>query len=381
MSCDFIALANAGVQGLRPYQAGKPIEELERELGLKDVVKLASNENPLGPSPKAVAVAQAAVEGVHLYPDSNGFELKKALAANTGLSLEQITLGNGSNDVLDLIARVFLEPGKSAVYSEHAFVVYPIAVQACGARAIVTPAKDWGHDLDAMAAAIEDDTRVVFIANPNNPTGTWLSEQAIRAFMAKVPENVVVVLDEAYTEYVEEGDYPDGVELLADYPNMIVTRTFSKAYGLAGLRVGYGLSSASLADLLNRVRGPFNVNNLALACATASLADADYLQRARSVNRDGLAQVAAGLEVLGLPFIPSVGNFISFETHDVGGAAEGVVDAGKVYQALLERAVIVRPVGVYKMPNYLRVSIGLAEENERFLAALPEAMAAARSAS
>ena len=273
--------------------------------------------------------------------------------------------------MLDLIARAYLEPGKSAVYSAHAFVVYPIAVQACGARAIVTPAKNWGHDLEAMAAAIESDTRVVFVANPNNPTGTWLTKSEIHQFMAKVPSDVVVVLDEAYTEYVTEAEYPDGVALLAEYPNLIVTRTFSKAYGLAGSRVGYSISSAQIADVLNRVRGPFNVNLLAMAAATAALSDQVYLETAREVNSAGMAQLEAGLAELNIPFIPSVGNFISFESP---------VDAAALYDSLLRRAVIVRPVGVYNMPNYLRVSIGLEEENSKFLEQLPLAIADVQAA-
>ncbi|WP_372763902.1 histidinol-phosphate transaminase [Litorivivens sp.] len=372
MSCDYIALANAGVQALQPYQAGKPIEELERELGLKDVVKLASNENPLGASDLALQACRKAAQGMYLYPDSSGFELKNKLAARFNVSPQQITLGNGSNDVLDLIARVFLSPGTSAVYSQHAFVVYPIAVQACGARAIVTPAKDWGHDLDVMAAAIEDDTRVVFIANPNNPTGTWLKKTELEAFLAKVPENVVVVLDEAYTEYVDEPEYPNGLDYLAGYPNVIVTRTFSKAFGLAGLRVGYAVSSAQICDLLNRVRAPFNVSTQALAAAVAVLDDTDYLQKSCEVNAAGLKQLGEGFDRLGLEWIPSVGNFISFRTAK-GGAP---VDAAKVYQGLLHSGVIVRPVGVYGMPNFLRVSVGLESENARFLEALPNVLEA-----
>lgn len=367
MSCDFPALANSGIQALSPYQPGKPIEELERELGLSNVVKLASNENPLGPSERAVAACRTAAAGVHLYPDSSGFELKNRLAEKHGVAVNQITLGNGSNDVLDLIARVFLEPGKSAVFSRHAFVVYPIAVQACGGRAIVTPARDWGHDLDAMLAAIEDDTRVVFIANPNNPTGTWIGRAALEAFLAAVPEQVIVVLDEAYTEYVEEADYPNGLDYLARFPNLIVTRTFSKAYGLAGLRVGYSLSSASVCDLLNRVRAPFNVTSPALAAAVAVLDDADYLARSRAVNSAGLKQLASGFDQLGLNWIPSVANFI---------AVEMPVDAVAVYQGLLREGVIVRPVGVYDMPDFLRVSVGLEAENARLLEALPKVLGA-----
>jgi histidinol-phosphate aminotransferase len=365
VSCDAFSLANAGVRGLQPYQPGKPIEELQRELGLSDIVKLASNENPLGPSPLALAAAEKALQDLHLYPDASGFELKKKLAAKLAVKEHQFTLGNGSNDVLDLIARTFLGPGCSAVFSQHAFIVYPIAVQAVGARAIVTPAKDWGHDLDAMAAAIEEDTGVVFIANPNNPTGNYLNRTSMDAFLAKVPDRVMVVLDEAYVEFAGAADFPDGLTYLKKYPNVIVTRTFSKAYGLAGLRVGYGVSSLAVADLLNRVRAPFNVSMPALAAAVAVLDDEDYLQQSQQVNRDGMVQICVGLTELSLEFIPSLGNFIAFELPS---------DAMPVYQALLREGVIVRPVGVYQMPNHLRVSIGLAEENSRFLVALKKVL-------
>ncbi|GAA4089694.1 histidinol-phosphate transaminase [Zhongshania borealis] len=365
MSCDVFALANAGVRGLQPYQPGKPIEELQRELGLSDVVKLASNENPLGPSPLALAAAERALKNLHLYPDASGFELKKKLAVKLGVSEQQFTLGNGSNDVLDLIARTFLGPGCSAVFSQHAFIVYPIAVQAVGARAIVTPAKNWGHDLAAMAAAIEADTRVVFIANPNNPTGNYLNRDELSAFLAQVPNHVMVVLDEAYIEFAAADDFPDGLKFLQSYPNIIVTRTFSKAYGLAGLRIGYGISTAETADLLNRVRAPFNVSVPALAAALAVLDDEDYLQRSQQINRDGMVQICQGLDALGLRYIPSLGNFIAVELAS---------DAMSVYQALLREGVIVRPVGVYQMPKHLRVSIGLPHENKRFLDALKKVL-------
>jgi histidinol-phosphate aminotransferase len=358
---DVFALANVGVQGLHPYQPGKPIEELQRELGLDSVVKLASNENPLGPSSAAMAAAQTALKQMHLYPDASGFELKKKLAAKLGVTEKQFTLGNGSNDILDLIARTFLSAGSSAVFSQHAFIVYPIAVQAAGARAIITPAKNWGHDLVAMAAAIEPDTKVVFIANPNNPTGNYLDSDAVSAFLAKVPEHVIVVLDEAYVEFAEVDDFPDGLGFLAQYPNVIVTRTFSKAYGLAGLRIGYGISSPQITDLLNRVRAPFNVNIPAMSAALAVLDDHDYLRRSRQVNSAGMAQLCAGFNELNLAYIPSVGNFVAVELP---------CDAMPVYQALLREGVIVRPVGVYQMPKHLRVSIGLEHENARFLTAL-----------
>ena len=267
--------------------------------------------------------------------------------------------------MLDLIARVFLQPGTSAVFSEFAFAVYPIATQACGARAIVTKAKDWGHDLDAMAEAIAPDTRVVFIANPNNPTGTWLTRDAVLGFLRRVPANVVVVLDEAYTEFVDNPAFPNGLELLGEFPNLIVTRTFSKAYGLGGLRVGYAVSDPVIADLLNRVRAPFNVSVLGLAAARAALGDADYLARSRQVNRDGMAQLEAGFKRLGLPYIPSVGNFIA-----VGFEGEAM----PIYDRLLREGVIVRPLVQYKMPRHLRISIGLPEENQMFLDALTKVL-------
>ena len=361
MSCDYIALANVGVQGLSPYQAGKPIEELQRELGLEHIVKLASNENPLGPSKKALAAIAAASSEIVRYPDSNGFELKRALAEKLSVGAEQITLGNGSNDVLELIARAYIEPGKSAVYSQHAFIVYPLAVQACGGRSIVTKAKQWGHDLAAMVDAIADDTQLVFIANPNNPTGTTVDETTLVDFLDKVPANVVVVLDEAYIEYSTGENAVDGVALLAHYPNLIVTRTFSKAYGLAALRVGYALASAEITDVLNRVRAPFNVNALALAAAQAVLADEQYLEDGRRVNREGMEQLSAGFTELGLSFIPSAGNFLAVEFQ---------TDTTQLYQKLLQQGVIVRPVGVYEMPKHLRVSIGLEQENAALLQSL-----------
>ena len=363
VSCDYIALANKGIQGLSPYQAGKPIEELQRELGLEKIVKLASNENPLGPSRKVLDAIAAASADIVRYPDSNGFELKSALSAQLGVVNQQITLGNGSNDVLDLIARAYLEPGKSAVYSQHAFIVYPLAVQSCGARAIVTKAKDWGHDLNAMVDAIADDTRLVFIANPNNPTGTLVDEAQLVDFLDKVPADVIVVLDEAYFEYAHLGgiECPDGVALLQHYPNLIVTRTFSKAYGLAALRVGYAIASEQITDVLNRVRAPFNVNALALAAAQAVLDDSAYLEEGRSVNRAGMEQLQEGFKSLDLSYIASAGNFLSVEFS---------ADTAVLYQQLLRQGVIVRPVGVYEMPNHLRVSIGLEEENAALLLAL-----------
>ncbi|WP_323754668.1 histidinol-phosphate transaminase [Marinobacter sp.] len=371
MSVDYQSLAVKGVQALSPYQPGKPIEELARELGLnpEEIIKLASNENPLGPSEKAMAAARKALEESCLYPDGNGFSLKQALVSRFGVAMNQITLGNGSNDVLEVIARCFAGPGDEVVFSQYAFAVYPIVAQAIGAKGVSVPAKAWGHDLDAMAKAVNEHTKLIFVANPNNPTGTVHTAGAIEAFLQRIPEQVLVVLDEAYCEYLTGGEYPDGVQLLERYPNLVVCRTFSKAWGLAAMRVGYALSSPAIADVLNRVRQPFNVNSIALAAAAAVLEDEEYLNRSREVNDAGLRQLAAGFEQLGVSFIPSVGNFIAV---DVGA------QAAEVYQALLASGVIVRPVAGYGMPNHLRVSVGLAEENARFLEALSDALQAVR---
>lgn len=365
MSCDFLALAVPGVQKLSPYVPGKPVDELARELDLDPagIVKLASNENPLGPSPRALEAIRAALPELTRYPDGNGFELKTKLAARCGVSPAQVTLGNGSNDILDLVARAWLAPGLNAVFSQYAFAVYPIATQAVGAQGKVVPAKDHGHDLEAMLAAIDENTRVVFVANPNNPTGTWFGPAALESFLARVPQRVLVVLDEAYIEYAEGDELPDGLDYLARYPNLLVSRTFSKAYGLASLRVGYALSSPQVADVLNRVRAPFNVNSLALAAACAALDDADYLAASRRTNDAGMAQLEEGFRRLGLSWIPSKGNFIAV---DFGR------DAAPINQALLRAGVIVRPVAGYGMPTFLRVSIGTEQENARFLEALEQ---------
>ncbi|MFZ5601649.1 MAG: histidinol-phosphate transaminase [Pseudomonadota bacterium] len=361
MTCDYIALAAPGVQGLTPYVPGKPVEELERELGIRNIIKLASNENPLGPSPKVLAALEQVKAELSRYPDGNGFKLKQALSQHLQVAMDTITLGNGSNDVLEIIARAYLAPGDEAIYSQYAFAVYPISIQAVNATAVVTPAVNYGHDLKAMAAAITAKTKLIFIANPNNPTGTWFGKAEWEAFMAQVPESVLVVLDEAYIEYVEDAGGLDGLQYVNRYPNLIVSRTFSKAYGLAGLRVGYCISHPQVANVLNRVRQPFNVDSFALAAATAVLDDADYLQRSRRVNSDGMRQLVAGFKKLGLDYIPSAGNFIVVH---VGR------DAGPVYQALLKEGVIVRPVANYGMPQSLRISIGLPQENQRFLDAL-----------
>jgi histidinol-phosphate aminotransferase len=372
LPADPCELAPGYVRAIAPYQPGKPISELAREMGLEEasIVKLASNENPLGLSPKARAAIEASVPELGRYPDGNGFELKTALAARYRVPLAGIVLGNGSNDVLEMIAAAFLGPGRAAVYAAHAFAVYPLATQARGARGIVVPAQRYGHDLPAMAKAIDADTRVVFVANPNNPTGTLLAPEEIEAFLLAVPPHVAVVIDEAYNEYLPAARRHDSVAWLGRHRNLILTRTFSKAYGLAGLRVGFALCDEKIADLLNRVRQPFNVNSLALVAATAALGDAEFVRRSHELNLAGMAQLAAGFERLGLAWIPSYGNFVSVEIPRAGGGAR----AGAVFQDLLRQGVIVRPVAGYGMPDHLRVTVGLAAENERFLAALATAL-------
>ena len=352
------------VRAISPYQAGKPITQLAREMGIpvERIVKLASNENPLGMSPKAKAAMEAAIATLERYPDD--FELKSAVASHNGLGMDRVVLGNGSNDVLDLIARVFLAPGRSAIYSQHAFAVYPLASLSAGAELIAVPAKDFGHDLDAMRRAIRPDTRLIWIANPNNPTGTFIPYPELKSFMQAVPADVVVVLDEAYNDYIPPSERVDTTAWLAEFPNLVITRTFSKIYGLAGLRIGYGLASSDIADLMNRVRQPFNCNNLALAAATAALDDRDFVARSYALNRAGMEQILAGLKRLGLSHIPSRGNFLTFKLGDAAG----------VNRNLLKQGVIVRPLGGYGMADWLRVTIGTEAENQRFLEALDKAI-------
>jgi len=359
-------VAPAYVRELARYIPGKSIEDVARDLNLdpKTIVKLASNENPRGPSPAALAaIAAAAVEATR-YPDGNGFALKAALSARLGVDAAQIVLGNGSNDILELATQAYLRPGDEAIYSQHAFAVYPLATRARGAVGVEVPARDFGHDLPRMRTAVTSRTRIVFVANPNNPTGTFVGAAELLSFIASIPPGVLVVLDEAYNEYLEPADRCDSVGWLPRFPNLVVSRTFSKAYGLAALRVGYGIMDAGIADMLNRVRQPFNVNALAQAAAIAALADSEYVDASRALNRAGLAQLAAGFAALGLTALPSHGNF----------ALVKVGDADRVYQQLLAQGVIVRPVANYGLPEWLRVSVGLASENERFLAALGSAL-------
>lgn len=358
--------ANPGVRALEPYEPGKPIEELERELGLTGVIKLASNENPLGPSPEALR-ALGNLDDLSVYPDGNGYRLKSALAQRHGVDIDWITLGNGSNDILDLMSRLFLTPERAALFSQYAFAVYPIVTAAANAEARVAPAyaadhsMPLGHDLAAFAELLDDDVGLVFIAQPNNPTGTWLTPEQITAFLEQAPAQIPVLLDEAYYDYLGEQYRIEGPELIRRFPNLVVTRTFSKAYGLAALRVGYGISHPAIADLMNRVRQPFNVNSLALRAAEAALADQTHIQASVQMNREGREWWKQQLSELGLPVLPTQANFVSFDT---GRSADAV------FQAMLRQGVIVRSLASYAMPTYLRITVGSAGENEACLAAL-----------
>jgi histidinol-phosphate aminotransferase len=363
----FTELSAAGVQNLKPYEPGKPIGEVRREYGLDDVIKLASNENPWGPSPRAVEAIRETLGGLAVYPDGNGFELKQALAARHRLGAERMTLGNGTDNIFELIALVFLARGRNAIISRHAFGAYALVIRAAGGDVRVAeplPAHSsmpYGHDLDAIRALIDSNTRVVFIANPNNPTGTWLSADAMRQFLQNVPREVIVVVDEAYFEYVQEHAYPDCSQWLDLFPNLVVTRTFSKAYGLAGLRIGYGLSSPEIADLLNRVRQPFNTSSLAQAAAVAALDDREHIEKTVRLNEIGRTELTTAFDRLGLDYLPGAGNFL---TVNVGRPA------AKVFEALLKRGVIVRAIANYGFPNHLRITIGRPEQNQRLIAAL-----------
>ncbi|WP_323016590.1 histidinol-phosphate transaminase [Castellaniella sp.] len=362
-------LAPEHVRAIAPYQPGKPIEELAREFDLDPagIIKLASNENPRGCSDRVrEALSQAAGSLQGRYPDPNGFDLKTDLAAHHAVPTAWITLGNGSNDLLELASLALLDEGTSAVYAEHAFTVYRLSTQARGARHVRVPARDYGHDLPAMLDAIADDTRLVFIANPNNPTGTHVPPSQVQAFLdavrARHGDRVTVLLDEAYDDYLDPDERVDSARWVQEYSNLIVTRTFSKAYGLAGLRVGYALAQPGLTDLLNRVRQPFNVNTLAQVAARVALADTDFLAGTYALNRDGRVQLQDAFTALGLDYVPSHTNFVLVR----------VGDAVRVHGELLRRGIIVRPVAGDGLPQHLRVSIGLSQENTRFIQALSD---------
>ena len=363
---DITNLAPAYIRSIAPYLPGKPISDLARDKGLdpSQIVKLASNENPLGVSPNAHMAMMDALDDIARYPDGNSVALRDAVCDKFKVTANQLVFGNGSNDILELAARAFLAPGDEAVYSQHAFAVYSLVTQAVGATGVVVPAKEFGHDLDAMLLAITPKTRMVFVANPNNPTGTLISKVALKKFLSLVPKRTLVILDEAYDEYLTEELKAESLAWLSEFDNLVISRTFSKAYGLAGLRVGFGVTSSAIADLMNRVRQPFNVNSIAQAAAVASLGDDEFVERTRALNQAGMVQITQGLQKLGLTYIPSFANFLSFKVDDARG----------VYERLLDQGVIVRPIANYEMPDYLRVSIGLFSENARFLEALAAAI-------
>lgn len=360
MRVDFRSLANSSIRDLTPYQPGKPIEELERELGITSSIKLASNENPLGPSQKVVLAAQEALSKAHFYPDGSCYELKQALSQFLSVNPEKITIGNGSENILELITKAYLNKDSAAVVSQYAFLTIQILIQSYGAEMRMVPANQWGHDIPAMIKAVNEKTRILFLVNPNNPTGTYTNEKDFRLLMESVPPHVLIIADEAYSEYISQTDYPDALNYLSDYPNLIITRTFSKVYGLAALRLGYAISSPEIADILNRARLPFNVNTIASKAACAALCDQEHVKKSVALNAQGMLQVEEGLQKLPLPYIPSIGNFITID----------VTDAANMYQKLLLEGVIVRPLKAYDMPRHIRVTIGTYEQNERFLATI-----------
>ena len=345
------------IAALSPYVPGKPIEELQRELGLRRVIKLASNENALGPSPKALAVINEQAATLHRYPDGGGFRLREALADRWKVNAKQIILGNGSDEILGLLARTFLSPGDEAIMADQTFVIYRMEVTAAHGKPVTVPLKQWRHDLASMADAVTERTRLLFLCNPNNPTGTMVSADEVAKLLARIPEHVIVVFDEAYFEYVRSSEFPDSMAYVRQGRNVIVLRTFSKIYGLAGLRIGYGVTTAEIANYLERVRPPFNANSIAQHAALAALGDDEHVARSRGVNQAGMEQMIEGFRALGLQPVPSEANFVYV---DVGR------DGRQVFDALLRQGVIIRHID----GRMLRVTIGQREENLEFLAAL-----------
>ena len=354
-----------GIETIQPYQGGKPIEEVQRELGITNIIKLASNENPLGPSPLGMAAIQKSVSQVNLYPDGNAYYLKEELANHWGIAPKNLILGNGSNDVLQIIGETYISPGDEVIYSESAFVVYMLVAKIFGAKSIVTPMCGYSHDLEAMADAITDRTKVIFIANPNNPTGTMVTKDETERFMKRVPDHVLVAFDEAYYEYVDRSDYPQTLPYVYEKRNVIITRTFSKIYGLAGLRVGYAIAKPEIIETMNRVRQPFNCNSLAQVAARAALKDVEHVRRSQQINAIGKAYLYDAMNELGLEYVESEGNFILVHFDRVGQ---------EVADALMRKGIIVRPVAGYGFPNSVRVTIGVPDENARFVRALNEVL-------
>lgn len=354
------------IQSLSPYVPGKPVEELQRELGLTRVIKLASNENALGTSPKAMAALSGALRMLHRYPDGGGIQLRQAIADRWKVAQDQVILGNGSDEILGLLARTFLAPGDEAIMADHTFVIYKMEVTAVHGKPIVVPLVEWTHDLESMARALTPRTKLVFLCNPNNPTGTMVSNEAVDRLMRQVPQDVIVVFDEAYFEYVRSPRFPDAMAYVKQGRNAIVLRTFSKIYGLAGLRIGYGVSTSEIVGFLNRVRPPFNANSLAQAAALAALADDEHVAKSRAANEAGMGQLEQGLRALGVTPIRSETNFLYFDTKR---------DGRSVFDALLREGIIVRHIE----GTMIRVTIGQAEENAAFLQAFKKVLDGARA--
>ena len=365
MNNKFIALAKQNIHQMTPYVPGKPIEETARELGLdeKSIIKLASNENPLGTSTKVKEIISAAVPGLSLYPDGSAFMLKKALSVHLGIDTSRITPGNGSDELLRLLAMAYAGPGDEVIFSQYSFVVYMLATLSVSAKPVVVPASSWGADIDHIVAAVNENTRIIYIANPNNPTGTWLSPDQIQSLLKRINSKVIVVLDEAYIEYSDDTDIHDSISWTDKYQNLVITRTFSKAYGMAGLRIGYAIANPQITDVINRVRPPFNVNEIAQKAAVAALSDQQFIKLSQQNNQKGMQELQQGFKTLGLNYIPSKGNFITVDVDN---------DNKKIAEQLLSAGIIVRPLNGYKMPRHIRVTVGSAEENAKFLKVLSD---------
>ncbi len=362
------------IKSLIPYEPGKPIEELERELGIKNSIKLASNENPIGPSHEAVKAIEKSLTNLHRYPDGSGFYLKEAIAEFFKLNPSNIIIGNGSNEIIELAVRTFLNPGDEIIMADQAFIVYRIVTQSVNCKGIIVPLKDFTHDLDKMSNAVTGKTRMIFISNPNNPTGTAVGKKDVERFMNRIRGDIIVVFDEAYYEYVERDDFPYTIEYVRAGKNAIVLRTFSKIYGMAGLRIGYGFAKEELVGYMNRVRQPFNTNSLAQIGAIAALKDINHLEKSREVNRKGKEYLYEELKRLGIEYVPTEANFILIKTcsDPESSSGESMKKGREVYNRLLKKGIIIRPLDGYKLPDYIRVTIGLPEDNERFIEALKE---------
>ena len=363
----FLENLNQGVLGLKPYEPGLPLEQTQKKLGLEKVIKLASNENPLGPSPKALDLLKGQLNSfssdLNRYPDGNAYDLKEAISKKYSVDVNQITIGNGSNDLIEFVSRCFLGEGKKAIYSQHGFAIYPLAIKSTGAVPIKSKAKNWGHDLELMKDLVDDKTKLIFIASPNNPTGTAKTLQEIKDFLNNLPEDILVFLDQAYFEYIEGTEFDIPFSLIDDYPNLVISRSFSKAHGLAALRLGFCISNPELSDYLNRVRQPFNANSLALDLGKIALSDQEHIDKSVKINSSGMERVKMAFDSFNYSYIESWGNFISFDAKQ---------DSDEAFQYFLKKGVILRSLKVYEMPQHLRVSIGTEEEMDFFLKVLEE---------